>query len=180
MEEGLLRESSGKLREYCGHGRPFPLSIFYCSFSEEGCGWRGPFFQPSRADLRLRLWVRLQWVNHPFWENASLTWSSFHMAASCPPWHECPKLFFTSPSCLVSSQWGQLSLFSVAVVWPELALKEALAQSIQITLSSLCLNKATSSRQLRIIYLLWSSAAKLCLWRQEKQIERKKSWNSKR
>lgn len=93
---------------------------------------------------------------------------------SCPRRHLCPKLLFTSPSRLVTSQRGQLSLFSVAVVWPELVLKEALAQSIQITLSSLCLNKATSSRQLYIIYLLWSSAAKLCLWRQEKQTKRKK------
>lgn len=94
---------------------------------------------------------------------------------SCPHQHPCPKLLFMSSSRLVASQQGQLSLFSVAVVWPELLLKEALAQSIQITLSSLCLNKATSSHQLYIIYLLWSSAAKLCLWRQEKQTKRKKS-----
>lgn len=92
---------------------------------------------------------------------------------SCPHWHLCPKPLFTSPSRLVTSQQGQLSLFSVAVVWPELVLKEALAQSIQITLSSLCLNKATGSCKLYIIYLLWSSAAKLCLWRQEKQTKRK-------
>ena len=94
---------------------------------------------------------------------------------SCPCQHPCPKLLFTSPSCLVTSQRSEVSLFSVAVVWPELGLKEALAQSIQITLSSLCLNKATSSGQLYIIYLLWSSAAKLCLWRQEKQAKRKKN-----
>lgn len=94
---------------------------------------------------------------------------------SYPHRHPCPKLLFMSPSRLVTSQRGQLSLFSVAVVWPELVLKEALAQSIQITLSSLCLNKATSSRHLYIICLLWSSAAKLCLWRQEKQTKRKKN-----
>lgn len=93
---------------------------------------------------------------------------------SCPRWHPCPELLFTSPSRLVTSQRGQPSLFSVAVVWPELVLKEALAQSIQITLSSLCLSKARSSCQLYIICLLWSSAAKLCLWRQEKQTKRKK------
>jgi len=93
---------------------------------------------------------------------------------SCPRRHPCPKLLFTAPSRLVTSPRGQLSLFSVAVVWPELVLKEALAQSIQRTISSLCLNKATSSCQLYIIYLLWSSATKLCLWRQEKQTKMKK------
>lgn len=66
-----------------------------------------------------------------------------------------------------------MSLFSVAVVWPELVLKESLVQLIQITLSSLCLNKATSSHRLYIIYLLCSSAAKLCLWWQAKKKKNK-------